>query len=83
MSSITNLANTTALSAVENKIPNVSTLVKKADQDDKIKEIKKCFTTSDYNKFTDNILDTKIKNKKLVNEFDISGFINNYDLNEK
>ena len=30
-----------------------------------------------------NILDTKIKNKKLVNEFDISGFINNYDLNEK
>ena len=43
MSSITNLVNTTALSAVENKIPNVSTLVKKADYDDKIKKIKKMF----------------------------------------
>ena len=29
--SITNLATTTALTAIENKIPNVSDLVKKAD----------------------------------------------------
>ena len=37
MSSITNLATTTtALSAVENEIPNVSTLVEKADYNDKI-----------------------------------------------
>ena len=30
---ITNLVTTTALTAVENKIPNVSDLVKKADYD--------------------------------------------------
>ena len=41
MSSVTNLATTTTLFAVESKIPNVSTLVKKADYDDKIKQIKK------------------------------------------
>ena len=35
-----NLATTTALTAVENKIPNVSDLVKKADHDAEIKDIK-------------------------------------------
>ena len=66
--SITNLATTTALTAVENKIPNVSDLVKKTDYDAEIKDIKnKYFTTSDYNKFTNNILDAKTA-KKLVNE---------------
>ena len=34
--SITNLATTVALTNVENKIPNVSDLVKKADYDAKI-----------------------------------------------
>ena len=29
---------------------------------------KKYFTTADYNKFTSNIIDTKITQKKLVNE---------------
>ena len=37
----------------------------------------KCFTTSDYNKFTDKILDVKIKDKKLFNKSDI---INSSDL---
>ena len=36
---ITNLATTAALTAVKNKIPNVSNLVKKADYAEKIKEI--------------------------------------------
>ena len=40
----------------------------------------KYFTTSDYSRFANEILDAKIKNKKLVNEFDIFGFINNSDL---
>lgn len=31
----------------------------------------KCFTTSDYNKCTSEIIDTKIKQKELVNKFDI------------
>ena len=50
----------------EGKIPNVSGLIKK-DYDAKIWVIgKKCFTTSHYNKFTKEILDEKIKEKKLV-----------------
>ena len=32
----------------------------------------KCFTTSDYNKFTSNTLDAKIKQKKLINEYDLN-----------
>ena len=55
---IANLATTTALTAVENKIPNVSNLVKKADYDAKISEM-----ASDYSTFTSNALDTKITKK--------------------
>ena len=44
---------------------------------------RKYFTASDYNELTNNILDAKIKDKNLVNSFDISGFIKNIDLNEK
>ena len=40
-------------------------------------------STSDYNKFTNEILDDKIKSKKLVNKFDISEFIENTDLDGK
>ena len=43
----------------------------------------KYFTTSDYNKFTNEILDAKIKNKKLVNKSDISEFINSSNLDKK
>ena len=67
--SITNIVTTTGLTAVENKIPNVSDLVKKEDYDTEIKGItNKYFTTSDYNKFTNNILDRRVIAKKLVNE---------------
>ena len=73
--STTNLATTAALTTVENKISNVSDLVRKADYDAKISEMEnQYFTTSDYNKFTNNTLDSKITQKKLINE---------YDLNEK
>ena len=59
------LAGTVSLIAVENKIPNVSSLVKKADYDAKIKEIEsRYFTTSDYNKFMNIILDAKITEQK-------------------
>ena len=43
----------------------------------------KHFTTSDYNKFTNNILDEKIKNEKLVNEPDFAKFRSNSDLDKK
>ena len=66
----TNILGTTAsLTTAENKTPNVSDLVKKVDFNGGIKDIKdKYFTTSDYNSFTNNILDTKKTAKKLVNE---------------
>ena len=66
--SIINLTTSAGLTTVQNKIPNVSDLVKKADYDAKISEMEnKYFTTYDYNKFTNNILfDTKITQKSLL-----------------
>ena len=59
---ITNLATTAALTAVENKIPNVNNLVKKTDYNTKISEIEnkittdhdndKCITTQEFNELT-------------------------------
>ena len=41
MPDVNNLATKTALTTVENKIPSVSSLVKKTDYDTKISEIEK------------------------------------------
>ena len=52
MSSITNLATTNALTAVENKKPNVSNLVqKKTDYNTKVNEIEKIITDHDHDKY--------------------------------
>ena len=72
--------NTTVLSTkfkeVDNKIPDASGLVKKTDYDAKTTEIDgKYFTTSDYNNFTSDILDAKIKQKELVNISNISNLV--------
>ena len=81
--SIIGLAITAVLTAVENKIPSVSDLVKKTDYDAKAKDIEeKYFNTSNYNKLTSDTLDAKIENKKLVNEFVFSVFIKNIDLDK-
>ena len=50
MLSIGGIATNAALTAVENKIPNISSLLKKADYDTKISEIKKRFTDHNHNK---------------------------------
>ena len=51
-SNITNLATTTALTAVENKISNVNILVKKSDYNTKINETeKKIITDHDHDKY--------------------------------
>ena len=64
MNSITNLTITAPLSALEIMIANIGTLVEKASYVEKIKEIEgKYFTTCDYNNFTNNIIDAKIKIK--------------------
>ena len=69
--SITGSALATTFNDAKNKIPDISDLVKKQ------------IIPSDYNKFMNETLDLKIKNKKLVNESDISEFIQKSDLNEK
>ena len=69
--SITGSALATTFNDAKNKIPDISDLVKKQ------------IIPSDYNKFMNETLDVKIKNKKLVNESDISEFIQKFDLNEK
>ena len=65
MSNITELATTAVLNAVKNELHNLRGLVKKADYNPKKTDIEgKYFTTSDYSKFVNEILDAKIKNKK-------------------
>ena len=72
------------MTTVENKIPNVSDVVKKADYDEKMLDIEsKYITTADYNKFISETLDAKIKQKELIDKSAIAGFINNADLNNK
>ena len=67
MPSTTGLATIAALTAVKIKILKVSHLVTKPDYEEKIKDIEgKYFTTSDYSKWTNDILIAKIKNKELV-----------------
>ena len=70
MPSITNLATTATPIVVENKILNVSDLVKKADYHAEMKDIKnKYFSTSDYNKFTNIAIDAKnLFNESGLNE---------------
>ena len=41
---------------------------------------KKCFTTSDYNKLKSKILETKAKEKRLVDKSSISNLIKNAEL---
>ena len=56
----------------------------KTDSDAKISKIEaKYSTTSDYNKFTGEIVNTKIKEKGLVGKCNIYGFKNNPDLDKK
>ena len=69
ITNITYLATSSALNASEKKTPNLRDLFEKSDNDTEIKAIKnKSFTTTDYNGFTNNILEVKITRKELVNE---------------
>ena len=49
----------------------------------KYQTMKKKVTTSDYNKFTNDVLDVKTREKKLVNESNISRLIDKSDLDKK
>ena len=61
--STTNLATTIAFIAVENKIKQKNDAETKADYDAETKDTKDYFITSDYNKFTNNILGAEITTK--------------------
>ena len=62
--SISGLVTNAGLTEVENKIPDVSSLVKQTDHDAKISDIEnKYITTTDYNKFTQDIVANNIKSK--------------------
>ena len=81
--SITNLATTAALIAVEDKMLMLIYLSKKHIWY-KISEVERnYFTPSDFNQFNNDIPDAKVKDTKTVNESDISKFINNANLDEK
>ena len=72
------------MTRVEHKTPNVGNLVKKKDYDAKALHINsRYFTIADYNKFTSQTLDPKIKQKGLVDRFAIAGFTNKTDLDLK
>ena len=45
--------------------------------------VSKYITATDYNKFTENIVDNSMKSKNLVNKSAIDGFIKNVDLDFK
>ena len=84
ITNITNLAVTAALIAVENKIANVSNLVKKTDYNTKINEIEKkitdhnqdkYITTPESNKFTAEIFAFRLKRANLASKSDMANFL--------
>ena len=75
---------TTVLNTKISEVEKNDNLVKKTDYDGKISDNEgRNFTVSDYNKFTSDILDAKIKQKELVNKSDISVLVKNSDLDTK
>ena len=66
---------------IENKKPDVSGLVKKTDYKAIISDIETTyFTSSDYNKFTREILETKIQEKGLTEKSIISYLVKSSSL---
>ena len=92
MPDITNLATTTtALTSVENKIPNVSNLFKKTDYNTKISEIEKkitdhnhdnYITTTELNKFTAEIFAARLNQANLASKSDIASFVKKTDFDK-
>ena len=79
MLSITGLATNAALTAVENKIPDVSSLVKKTDYNTKISDIEKkitdhnydkYITTSEFNKLTTENFNARLAQANLITKTD-------------
>ena len=92
---ITNLATTTALTAVENRIPNVSNLVKKTDlwlTNTKTSEIEnkiadhdhdKYITTQEFNKLTSENFAGRLAQANLSIKSDIAVLVKKIDFDDK
>ena len=86
MPSISGLATNAVLITVENKIPNVSSLVKKTtDYDTKISKIErkvsdhnhdKYITSTEFNEFTADVFDERLKWANLVIKTDFDTKLN-------
>ena len=89
---ITNVATNTALTAVENKILNVSNLVRKTDYDTKVSEIEKKITDDDhdkyitspeFNKLIAECFATRLKQANLASKNDVTNFVNKTNFDNK
>ena len=89
---MTNLATTIALTAVENKIPNVSNLVKKTDYNTKFNKIEKkitdhdhhkYITTQELNKLTSENISARLAQANLARKNDIAVLVKKTDFDEK
>ena len=80
------------ITVVENKIPNGSNLVKKTEYNTKISEVEKkitdhnhdtCITTPEFNKFTPEIFDFRLKRANLTSKSDIANFVKKTDFDNE
>ena len=87
---MTNLAIKTALTTVENKIPNVRNLVKKTDYNTKVIELKnklnnhnhdKYINTSEFSKLAADVFNSRIAQANLITETDFDAKLSS--LNKK
>ena len=90
--STTNLATTAALTAVENKIPNFSNLVKNTDYNTEVNEIgkkttdyyhDKYTTTSGFNKLTAENFAAELAQANLASKSDIANIVKKKDFVDK
>ena len=70
------------LTAVENKTPNVSNLVKKSDYNTKSSEIKNKITTSNYYLTSENFT-ARLKQENLASKNNIANFVKKTDFDNK
>ena len=90
---ITNLATTTAPTAVENEIPNITNLVKKTDYTTKISKIEhkittdhdhdKYMTTQEFIKLTSENFTTRLTQANLASKSGVANFVKKTDFDIK
>ena len=84
MPDVSSLATKTALTTIENKLPEVSSLVKKTDYNTKITEIEKkltdynhnkCVTTPEFNTLAAGVFNARVKRGPLVTKTDFDNSV--------